>query len=122
MEEKNLICINCPMGCSLKVTYDKDFIEVKGNICKRGEEYAKNEITNPKRTVTTTMKVIGGIRPVVSVKTYGEIPKNLIFDFMKLINSKSVNAPVKIGDILIENVLDTGVNVVATSNIDKKIE
>ncbi|MCX7884531.1 MAG: DUF1667 domain-containing protein [Caloramator sp.] len=117
MEERNLTCINCPMGCSLKVKIYDDKIEVEGNICSRGREYAENEVTNPKRTVTSTMKVIGGERSVVSVKTSGEIPKKNIFDLMKIINDKSVNAPVKIGDVLIEDVF--GVNVVATSNVDK---
>lgn len=119
MEERNMTCINCPMGCSLKIQISGDDIKVSGNICKRGEEYAKNEVTNPVRTVTTTMKVTGGVMPVVSVKTAGDIPKKLIFDLMKVINQKSIPAPVKIGDVLIENALGTGIDVVATSNVER---
>ncbi|CCC57744.1 DUF1667 domain-containing protein [Caloramator australicus] len=115
---KNMTCINCPLGCQLKVEVDGE-IKVSGNKCKRGEEYAKNEITNPLRIITTTVKVEGGDRPLLSVKTDKEIPKSKIFDIMKEINKVKINAPVEIGDIIIENVLGTGANIVATSKIQR---
>jgi CxxC motif-containing protein len=120
MEKRKTVCINCPMGCSLEVTIDGENISVSGNTCKRGAEYGINEVRDPRRTVTSTIKVEGGDRPVVSVKTDRDIPKRLIFDIMKEINGKMGEAPVKIGDILIENVLETGANIIATSNVEVK--
>lgn len=122
MEKKNMVCINCPMGCNLEVEIDGKDIVVRGNNCKRGEEYAKNEVTNPKRIVTSTIRVYNGEKPMVSVKTEHEIPKDKIFDIMKAINETRVNAPVEIGDVVINNILDTGVNIIATSSVKNNIE
>lgn len=114
MEKKRMICINCPMGCSLEADINGDSIAVTGNGCKRGAEYARNEIIAPKRIVTSTVRVENGQRPVIPVKTDREVPKNMIFDVMDAIRKVRVDAPVKIGDIVIENVLDTGANIVAS--------
>lgn len=116
--KRKMTCISCPLGCQLEVEIG-DNIKVSGNKCKRGEEYAKNEITNPKRTITSTVKVLGGDRPLVSVKTDKEVPKGLIFEIMKEINKAEAVAPIEIGDVIIENVLGTGANVVATSKVLK---
>lgn len=113
---KELICISCPMGCHLKV--DVDNKTVTGNTCKRGEIYGLNEVTNPVRVVTSTIKVNGGELPVVPVKTAGAIPKKLNFECMKVINETTVNAPIKMGDILIKDVLGTGIDVVASRDIE----
>ena len=113
---KELICISCPMGCHLKV--DVDNKTVTGNTCKRGEIYGLNEVTNPVRVVTSTVKVNGGELPVVPVKTAGAIPKKLNFECMKVINETTVNAPIKMGDILIKDVLGTGIDVVASRDIE----
>ncbi|AQM60437.1 MULTISPECIES: DUF1667 domain-containing protein [Clostridium] len=113
---KELICISCPMGCHLKV--DVDNKTVTGNTCKRGEIYGLNEVTNPVRVVTSTVKVNGGELPVVPVKTAGAIPKKLNFECMKVINETTVNAPVKMGDVLIKDVLGTGIDVVASRDIE----
>lgn len=116
MSKTNITCINCPMGCPLEITMENDIISVIGNKCNKGKEYAIREITNPTRIVTSTVKVNGGERPVVAIKTQDEIPKKLIFDVMKEINKVTINAPVNLGDIVIENVLNTNVNVIATAN------
>lgn len=113
---KELICISCPMGCHLKVDVDNKTVE--GNTCKRGEIYGLNEVTNPVRVVTSTVKVNGGELPVVPVKTIGAIPKHLNFECMDIINGTVIEAPVKMGDVIIENVLGTGVDVVASRNIE----
>lgn len=96
-----------------------EITDIKGNTCKRGEVYAKKEVTAPTRTVTSTVKVNGGKLPVVSVKTKSDIPKEKIFQCMEEINLVLVDAPVKIGDVLIADVSDTGVPVVATANSEK---
>lgn len=114
---KELVCVSCPIGCMLTVELNdkNEVISVRGNTCKRGEQYAKDECTNPVRMLTTTIKVSGGSLPVVPVKTSKPIPKGKMFDCMKVINNEVVDAPVKMGDVLIYNVCDTGVDIVATN-------
>ncbi len=117
MEVKNLTCIGCPMGCALTVTIDGDNITVEGNTCPHGADYAKKEVTNPTRVVTSTVRVNGADIARVSVKTASDIPKSKIFDCMAEICKVEVNAPVSIGDIVIEDCAGTGVSVVATKNV-----
>ena len=109
------------MGCPLTVTVGNDgAIDVKGNTCKIGDRYARREVTSPMRSVTSSVKVRGGEIERVSVKTESEIPKGKIFDCMKEISSAEVGAPVRIGDVMIEDCADTGVRVIATKNVDRK--
>lgn len=120
MEKRELICINCPLGCSLEIYIkDENNIEVKGNSCKRGELYGIKECTNPTRILTTTVFVKGGSEEVLPVKTEKDIPKGKIFDCVRILKDIVVEAPVKIGDVIIENILDTGVDIVAVKNISK---
>lgn len=120
METKNLTCIGCPMGCSLTVTIDGAEITVAGNTCPVGANYAKKEVTNPTRVVTSSVRVEGADIARVSVKTACDIPKNKIFDCMAQIMEVTVKAPVCIGDVIIENCAGTGVSVVATKNVPAK--
>ncbi len=120
METKNIICIGCPMGCPLTVTIDGENISVTGNTCPIGDKYAKKEVTDPRRVVTSSVKAVGGELARVPVKTDGDIPKGKIFDCMREISTVEVKAPVKIGDVIIENCADTGVNIIATRNVGKK--
>ncbi len=116
--KKNLTCVACPLGCLITVETEGDeIISVTGNTCKRGDAYARTELTNPTRSITSTVKVCGGKLPVVPVKSNKPVPKGLIFECMKEINSVCVKAPVEIGQVVIENILGTGVDIVAT-NID----
>lgn len=118
MEEKNLICIGCPMGCLLTVSMEQgQVIRVTGNTCKRGDIYARKEVTDPTRIVTTTVKVTGGTEAMVSVKTKTDIPKGKIFECVRALKDICVEAPVHIGDIILENVAGTGVEIIATKNI-----
>lgn len=117
MEVRELICIGCPLGCPLTVRLDGENIEVKGNTCKRGEDYARKEVLNPMRIVTSTIRVLGGTGAMVSVKTKTDIPKGKIFECMKEISSAKVQAPVAIGDVLIADCAGTGVPVIATKNM-----
>lgn len=120
MEVKNLTCINCPMGCALTVEMNGDeVINVSGNTCSRGDAYARKEVTNPTRIVTSTVKVTGGKSDMVSVKTKEDIPKGKIFECIKELQGVQVQAPVHIGDVIAADVADTGVAVVATKNIEK---
>ena len=118
MEERELVCIGCPMGCMMTITLESGaVIKVLGNTCQKGETYARKEVTNPTRVVTSTMKVMGGKASVVSVKTREDIPKNKIMECMRQINQTIVQAPVEIGDIIIENVAGTNIAVVATKAV-----
>lgn len=120
MEIKNLTCINCPVGCSLKVEMDgENVICVSGNTCRRGEIYARKEVTNPTRIVTSTVKVVNGTSGTVSVKTKEDIPKEKIFACVQALRGIEVQAPVHIGDVILENVAGTGVDIVATRNVEK---
>ena len=112
---RNLTCIICPQGCNIKVEEEEGKVKkIEGNTCKRGYEYAFSEVTNPVRTLTTTVKLENG--ETISVKTDKPIPKKLIFKCMEEINKTTIKLPVKIGDIVIENVLNTGSNVITTKN------
>ena len=113
---KELICITCPRGCHLSVD---DNLNVTGNMCPRGAMYAKAELTHPVRMVTSTVKVSSEEECRVPVKTKDPIPKELIFKVMEEINKVEVKAPIKIGDVIIKNVLNTNVDIVATKNIDR---
>lgn len=113
---KELICITCPRGCRLKVDEN---LNVTGNFCPRGAIYAKNELTNPLRMVTSTVAVNSKVSSRLPVKTKEAISKSLIFDVMEEIRKVVVNPPIKIGDVVIKNILNTGVDIVATKDIDR---
>lgn len=118
MEQKELICIGCPLGCNLTVQMEgESIVSVSGNTCKRGDDYARKEMTDPRRIVTSTVRVTGGRLPVVSVKTASDIPKNKISECLVQLKNVEICAPVKIGDIVLENAAGTGVPFVATKEV-----
>ncbi len=114
----DVTCILCPIGCEIRVNR-KILSIIDGPKCKRGIEYAKNEIINPRRIITTTMYVRNGEIPLVSVKTSRPIPKDKIFEILNIIKSKSVEAPIEIGQIIIKNILNTNSDIIATKSIGK---
>lgn len=117
-EIRELICINCPLGCGLTVTLeDKEAVKVEGNTCPKGEAYGKKEVTNPTRIVTSTVRVSGGVLPVVSVKTASDIPKEKVMDCARTLKNVEIQAPVSIGDVVLEDICGTGVPMIATKNI-----
>lgn len=127
METKELTCIGCPMGCQITVTMDNGaVVSVAGNSCKIGDNYARKEVVCPMRIVTSTVRVVNDASdlqkdPVkVPVKTSADIPKSAIFDVMDVIHKTCAKAPVKIGDVIIENVANTGVNIIATKDYPGK--
>lgn len=117
METKNLTCIVCPLGCSITAQMDgKKIVSITGNSCPRGESYARVELTDPRRTLTTTMRVKGG--GLVSVKSKDTLPKDGLFECMAVIDAAEVSAPIEIGDVLIKDILGLGVDIVATSRVE----
>ena len=118
METRELICIGCPLGCPIKVELENGQVaSVSGNTCKRGDDYARKEVTNPTRIVTSSVIVEGGSLAAVSVKTKEDIPKGKIFEIMKALKGVKVQAPVHIGDVILKDVAGTGVDIVATKNV-----
>lgn len=116
-ETINLTCIGCPLGCSITVLKNGDTIEnIEGFTCKRGHDYAQTEVLAPVRTVTSTVRVNGGRVPVVACKTKEPIPKEKISDVMTAIYHMTVDAPIAIGDVLCDNIAETGVELVASAN------
>ena len=113
-----LTCINCPMGCRITAEYDgKEVTNIQGFTCARGKAYAQTEITDPTRMVTALVGVAGSHKPL-SVKTRNPIRKPLIFDALQAIRGTTVTSPVHIGDVVIENVCGSGVDVIATENVE----
>ena len=112
---EKMICITCPMGCTLEVTREGcTVLNVEGNTCKRGLEYVERELTDPRRMVATTVKVKGGIHPLVPVYTEEAFPKPRIFELLAELRKVELEAPVEMGQVVLENALDTGINVVAS--------
>ncbi|HOJ09792.1 MAG TPA: DUF1667 domain-containing protein [Clostridiales bacterium] len=118
MEKINITCIVCPKGCNLEVYLaDGKVTEVKGHSCKRGLDYGWSESTNPRRVLTTTVRIDGARLAIIPVKSEKPLPKGLLFDCIKAINRVRIKAPVNIGDVVVENILGTGVNIVTTRSM-----
>ena len=113
---KEFICIECPKGCRLKVD---DEMNVTGNTCIRGKTYAINELTCPKRVITSTVVIASKLVSRMPVMTENEVPKEKMFDIVKALDDVRLVAPVKCRDVVIENVCGTGVNIIATRTIEK---
>lgn len=119
MEVRNITCINCPMGCALSVEMEgDDVVSVSGNTCKRGDIYARKEMTDPTRIVTSTVRVAGGSLGMVPVKTKADIPKGRIFECVRELKNVQVNAPIHIGDVVVRDIAGTGIDIVATKNVE----
>ena len=115
---RNITCTVCPMGCSLVVSKVDGEYKVEGNTCKRGAKYGVDEVTNPRRVITTTVKLNGGYLNLLPVKTNDSVPKKLMFEIMKLLDNVLVNAPVNVGDVIVKDVLGTGVDVVSAKSME----
>lgn len=116
MEIKNLICVECPMGCEIQVGVENQTaVYVKGNTCPRGKLYAENEVVCPLRVLTTTVKCVGG--KMLPVKTSSPIPRDMMVQIMSVVNNCHPTLPVNIGDVIIENIYKN-VNLIATKTID----
>lgn len=120
MREEKIICITCPIGCNITVRGDGDTIEsIEGQQCARGLTYAKDEFTHPVRILTTVAKVLKGgpAHPLVSVRSEQPIPKDKMLGIMDEIRNVTLTAPIRRGDVVIENILGTGTNIVATADV-----
>ncbi len=118
--KREMVCVACPLGCGITVELSDsgEVLSVKGNTCKRGEAYAHSECTNPTRSLTSTVKVSGSDKPVIPVKSAGPIPKAKLIDCAFSLRDVTVKAPVQIGDVVVKDVLGTGVDIIATNFAD----
>jgi CxxC motif-containing protein len=121
-KQVEITCISCPMGCDVELEVDDndEIVEMEGASCPAGEKYVENEYYNPTRILPTTARVKNGVLPLVPVKSEEPIPKELLEETMEEIAKVELDAPVKLGDIVIEDVLDTGVNIVATRDLPRE--
>lgn len=117
-ERKEFVCIRCPLGCNITAEMEgTNIINITGNTCPRGADYVTKELTDPRRIVTSLVRVKGGELPVVSVKTAADIPKDKIADCIRALKEIELTAPVHMGDVVVENVCGTGVKIVTTANV-----
>lgn len=120
--KQELTCIGCPMGCLVTVeTENGAIVDITGQTCPRGKDYAEKEVTQPQRTVTSTVPVLGGSLVMVPVKTASDIPKSKVFDSMAQIRAARVNAPVAAGDVIIHDLAGTGIDLIATRSVGKNV-
>ncbi len=118
MEKKEMVCICCPLGCILNVTIEsEENINVSGNSCPKGKSYAIAEITDPRRIVTSTVRVRGCNTPLVSVKTKVGIPKYKVMQCIEELACVELQSPVKTGDVVKADIAGTGIDVIATKDI-----
>ena len=114
---KEFICIVCPSSCRLTISDDGGEITVAGNTCKRGLDHGMSEFTNPMRMLTSTVAIDGGTLPRLPVISTGELSKEHLSEALKIIYSERVKAPVKCGDILMENICGTEINIIASRSM-----
>ncbi|HOQ00852.1 MAG TPA: DUF1667 domain-containing protein [Acetivibrio clariflavus] len=117
--EKQMTCIVCPNGCELEVTYENSVI-VKNALCPKGVEYARNELINPVRFLTSTVKVAGGVLPLVSVRSNKPVPKGKLIEIVQMLKNIELKAPVQFYQIVCKDVLGTGADIIATRSVDKE--
>ncbi len=122
MANGKYICIVCPIGCHLAVTQTGDKLVVSGNMCKRGEQHAINEHTNPKRMITTTVSLQNGYIRRLPVISTAEIPREKMQQCLKTLYAVTVSTPIQRGDVIVPDICDTGVNIVASRSIPKTNE
>ena len=122
MNTVHLTCIGCPLGCQIEVMLDDqgEIMLVSGNTCPRGEKYARKEVTAPRRIVTSSVRVYGSIlgERMVPIKTAEDVPKEKIMDVIRDLSGVSVACSVRIGDVVFRDVAGTGVDMIATKNVD----
>ena len=122
-ETKNFLCVACPVGCALKVDIrGTEVLNVDGNTCPRGVKYAENEVTNPTRTFTSTVRVSGGALPVCPIRSREPLPLSKVFDVTREVAKLSLAAPITIGQVLIENVCGTGTDIVACRSLGARTQ
>ncbi len=118
--KRTFTCIVCPNGCEIEAEYEgTEVLSVTGNLCPKGKTYVTQELVDPRRTIATSVRVIGGTLPLASVRLTQPVPKDRIFDVMRVVNAVTLDAPTHIGDVVIKNILGLDSDVIVTKNIGK---
>ena len=118
VEKRKMICIRCPRGCEIETTFDGwTVMEVRGNSCRLGEDYARTEVSDPRRVVTTTVRVRNGVLPVIPVWTSSAVRKDMIFEVMRSCNLVEIEAPVLMDQVIVKDVCGTGADIRASRNL-----
>jgi len=121
MDKKHFTCIMCPIGCEIDVeTRNGEIISIKGNKCPRGKTFVLQELKEPMRVLTTTVKTTNGKYNMLPVRTNKPIPKRLIFEAMKILSKVRVQVPIKMHEVIIKNILNTDADVIATQSMERK--
>ena len=116
-DPKKIICITCPKGCEAEVSKEGDAILIKGKICKKGKGHFTQEFTEPMRTLTSTVLAEGTSPRRLPVRTRGPIPRKDLFRAMDIVVQTRVKPPVKIGEVIIPNLLGTGVDLISSDDL-----
>jgi len=120
VETSEIICVACPKGCTLQVKHeDKDVVEIIGAGCRRGKDYAICELQDPRRMVASTVKVKGGLHPLVPVYTREGFPKPLIPQLARKLREVEVPAPVKINQVVLKDALGTGIDIITSRDMPR---
>ena len=119
--KKHLTCIGCPMGCPLElIIVDGEIHEISGNECQRGEDYARQEYSDPRRMVSTTVTCLSGLWPRLPVKTAEAVPKNKVIEVVRVLHTLKIKAPVQMGQVVLDNIAGTGIAAIATRSLPLK--
>jgi len=120
-EIRHLTCIGCPMGCPLElIIVAGEIMEITGNECKRGEDYARQEYSDPRRMVSTTVACISGLWPRLPVKTIEAVPKDKVIAVVRALHTLEIEAPVQMDQVILDNVAETGITVIATRSLSRR--
>jgi len=120
-DESTVTCICCPMGCKIRVYKKEGEWKTSDALCKRGSEYAIQEVVDPRRVLTSSVRIRGGVVCMLPVRSNGEIPRDLVAQAVGVLGAVVVDAPVKVGDVVYENICESGVDVIATRSM-KRVE
>ena len=120
-EKKHFICVVCPIGCEIDIVHDgSKIISMEGNKCERSEEFVSQELIEPMRILTTTVRIQGSRQPVIPIRTDKSVPKRLFPSIMRQLRRVKVQAPVNTLDVVVRDVLHTGANVIATRTMPRE--
>lgn len=118
MTKRRMTCIICPTGCQLEISNADGRVKISGFQCRRGEEYGRNEMTDPRRVLTTTVRIKGGSLPLLPVRTATAIPKGLLSKAVATLANVEVEAPINTGDVIVSDFLGTGTDVIASRDME----
>lgn len=120
MEQRQFICVTCPVGCTIEATVEGDkLVGIQGQTCKRGLAFVEEELTAPKRMLTTTVRVVGGILPLVPVRSSKPLPKGVLLPVAAFLRDIVLQAPIVEHQVVVQNILETGVDMIASRDLPR---